>query len=736
MEQADISLLSTLIQNMESSVVSDFGIPQGRESPEDETTKKEEVKVKLGPLRRSRGAVKRKITLLIKQLIEIVKEGDHLMVSPKLEDIKLQILEVKKYDEQIEAVICASGILDYSSSLLDEEMIASTDYHLQHQKAMKMFHLSEKSLSRHSSIHSESSLGESNPQQNEIHSMLKTLTTKQEVKIPPLKCKSFSGEADRLQFRSFLLSFENIIGSRRDLTEAAKLQYLKSHLTGMAQKDVDHLPNIDSNYEVALKILKDLYLDKPFIIDSLFHRIYAAPSLDGKNLESVRSFMSELRAHLHELKEFGVDLLEEGSAGCKFLSHILADKLPKNFLREFKIVHKEEYPSVISIIDHYHVIIKSMERLREAKTFSSSSLSKKKSSSSNSKQRKSSIFHSSTSSSSSKQYSKQERTAPSKNFPISKGSFSELKCKLCEGAHSMSSCPKYTTPSSRRERCNNLGLCACCSSTKHKTSSCPAKQYGLSHPCALCKSKTHITPLCCSGVKSQSKESKKETEPSASSSSATSAVEDDSFYNHLCINAGASASENILPTLSLKIRRGDRTFLIRCMADNGSQQTYCRSSVLEMLGVDINSLPRQTTNIKTFLGEQSRSMFSINLEINLCCNLYFSVPVLIDPDLNIGFEVKGLMGAEYNIRHNGFHIADRFYYKGIHEDVVSQIDCLLGNDVLYLIKHFKVVNCIRGSAFETCHGYIPFGPVRSFLTPSQIETIFNKDPTSHEERSS
>src|SRR5678815_328752 len=183
--------------------------------------------------------------------------------------------------------------------------------------------------------------------------MLKTLTThKQEVKIPPLKCKSFSGGTDRLQFRSFLLSFQNIIGCRRDLSEAAKLQYLKSHLSGLARQDVEHLPNIDASYEIALKILKELYLDEPFIIDSLLHQIYSAPALDSKNLEAVRTFVTEVRAHLHELKEFGVDLLEEDSAGCKLLSHILVDKLPQNFLREMKIVTNVEYPSVTVSYTH------------------------------------------------------------------------------------------------------------------------------------------------------------------------------------------------------------------------------------------------------------------------------------------------------------------------------------------------------------------------------------------------
>lgn len=130
---------------------------------------------------------------------------------------------------------------------------------------------------------------------------------------------------------------------------------------------------------------------------------------------------------------------------------------------------------------------------------------------------------------------------------------------------------------------------------------------------------------------------------------------------------------------------------------------------------------------KDFSGRTNSNHESIDLEINVCCDSFVEVPVLVDPDLDVGFEVKGLMGAEFNIRHNGYRIADSFYHRCRHSDHVKNIECLLGIDVLYLLKHFKVVNCLKGSAIDTCHGHIPFGPVKSFLTPSQIETIFHQD---------
>src|SRR6201990_1082547 len=104
------------------------------------------------------------------------------------------------------------------------------------------------------------------------------------------------------------------------------------------------------------------------------------------------------------------------------------------------------------------MILKSMERIRgknpsHVSTFKKSSSGKKTSS-----------FQNST-------YSRQENTTSPKKSNISSES-SSVKCKLCDGAHFMSSCTVYSNPASRKERCIEIELC---SSTKHKSKQCPAK---------------------------------------------------------------------------------------------------------------------------------------------------------------------------------------------------------------------------------------------------------------------
>lgn len=93
----------------------------------------------------------------------------------------------------------------------------------------------------------------------------------------------------------------------------------------------------------------------------------------------------------------------------------------------------------------------------------------------------------------------------------------------------------------------------------------------------------------------------------------------------------------------------------------------------------IASLILQNTTVKAFLGDQARKIYSIKLQLNSCCGSYTQKPGLVDPNLFVSLEVKGFMGAKYNIRQNKFNITDRFYYNGRHGDVVNNVERLSGN---------------------------------------------------------
>ena len=77
-------------------------------------------------------------------------------------------------------------------------------------------------------------------------------------------------------FYNFLNQFNNVIDSKKHLSESAKLSYLIEYLRDYALKQVSQLSLTDSNYKVALNLLKEEFLDKELIIDETLKNILKA----------------------------------------------------------------------------------------------------------------------------------------------------------------------------------------------------------------------------------------------------------------------------------------------------------------------------------------------------------------------------------------------------------------------------------------------------------------------------
>ena len=328
------------------------------------------------------------------------------------------------------------------------------------------------------------------------------------VKIPKLECKICDGTSkDKLEFKNFLTQFSNCIDACSTLPNANKLTYLHSYLSGYALKIISHLSVTDGNYDVAFSLLNEEFLDIPNIVDESFKTLLSSsPSFDTA-FDGLRTYVNECHAIIHDLKQYNINVMEEDTAGCKELSHIIFSKLPTSVKRE--LVHKvdDNYPSLNHIFDNYREIIKTLVRMSQPRVSSAKS---------------DNCFHNKGNSHGlTKQSSKLQtpskaiptyNSSPStlENFntsmtnveskPSPKGSPNSKKpgkhCKLCAGPHSMSQCDNYKSFSGCQVRCVNLKMCKLCTSLRHNASSCPGKDDKLLFDCLRCKSHSHITALC------------------------------------------------------------------------------------------------------------------------------------------------------------------------------------------------------------------------------------------------
>ena len=627
---------------------------------------KSEFKVKVSPLVLKRRGLKVRVTNFTKKLND---DRDLESISSISRGINDCFEKIKALDREIEDIFLNSELLDHDFSNFEKEMESQADYSFEIQKTI---------------FKCEEFLSEISKPNKDLNFTI----SKSEPKPPQLKCMTFGGNDDE-NFRLFLAQFENVIGYRKDFTDASKLQYLKSFLRSFALCEVEHFPITDDNYTRALGALKDRFLNIPLIIDTIFHKIDSRSRICEGNWNAVRNFLSEVRGYLFELKEFKFDFFEELTSGCVLMSHLIVDKLPSDFLRELEILTKAPFPSINLILDNYLDILRSMER--RVKTGSGSKLctdSKPKADDATSIN-VSSVNH----------FEPNQETTRDANRA--------KKCKLCGLNHTITFCDRFKDFNSRVGRCEALSLCSLCSSAKHNKSNC---NVGLSYPCAICNKSRHISALCPNFNFDNFKNRKDfKVKPSA-------------IRNNLCINTSKISRNYLLPTISLELGFGAKRRVTRCLLDLGSQRSYIHKNVILRLGGKPEFMREYTCDLKTFVGSQRRSVKETEMQVYLNQGEGQEIEMLVT-DLDLDFKVHGLRDAIKNLAQEESRFADSNFNTALHSDNVSGVECLLGTDALQFFKQFSFSKRLRGTVINTSFGIIPFGDIGNFLTHDQRRNL-------------
>ena len=476
---------------------------------------------------------------------------------------------------------------------------------------------------------------------------------------------------------------------------AKGLTYLHSYLSGYALKIISHLSVTNDNYDVAFSLLKEEFLDIPYIGDESFKTVLSSsPSFDTA-FDGLRTYVNECRAIIHDLKHYDIDLMEEDTAGCKLLSHIIFSKLPTSVKRE--LVHKVDnnYPSLTENFDNYREIIKTLVSVSKPRDSSAKS--------------DNGFRHKGNSHGLTKQSPKQQ--TPSKANPTHNSSPSTLEnfitsmsnveskpsprgspnpkksgkhCELCSGPHSMSQCDNYKSLSDRQVRCVNLQMCKLCTSYKHNASFCLGKDDKLPFVCLQCKSHSHITSLC----------------PDLSSENVSS---------RFCVN--------VLNLTFYGIGKCSRR--VRCLLDSGSQRSYLSKDIIEYLKRDLG-FSSTKYEINMFLGSAEREFGECILEVSLLGYGKDHVHILAASNFNVKLNVSQLDTAVHNIVKEGYNLAEPSL-----ADDGEQVPILglAGVDIIQCFPEFALTSCMLGAAFSTSLGLIPFGNILNFLYPGQAMPV-------------
>lgn len=649
-------------------------------------------KTKGKPIVLARATLKRRITNNLKKLVEA--KSNSRLTKTLYDELKLLIEnnleEIKEHDNSIIKLFETYHFFELNSTVVENEIDSQSDYAFN----IKLTLDDLSSEFKNSVVNSHT--------ENDGETCKNLLNFKQEVRAPPLQCGTFSGSEDKLSYRSFMTQFNNVIGCKNNLSDSAKLTYLKGYLRGYALKVIEYLSISDINFEVAVSQLNAEFLDVPYIIDETLKKICNLVCKYDPNYVETKVYLNEIRSLIYELKSFDLDFCVPGSSGCCLISHIIFDKLPIPVKRELTRKADSNYPDINQILSMYNDIIKTL--LRTTSNFARNKSTPQVFEPNPSEVRpKFSAFKSEVKPN--RPYNSGQVSFPFKenslqNFktdlkPISNlTNFKNKPCKLCTVVgHGLVKCPKYTTASSRIERCKVLNLCHQCSSPKHDIQSCPGNDNQLSFGCLSCQSRCHITALC---------------------------SKSNPVHSNLCLNSSLEVDKPyILPTLTLKFARGCKSFDVRCLIDSGSQRSYLADNIIQNLNLNPKSLADVNFDIKTFIGNQNRTLKETVLEVHLRSDYKIEMPMLIDSKMSLGFEVAGLKYALKNIVDSGYKLADNHAFSN-QKDSFIKLDGLIGTDLIQFFSKFELIRLMNGSAFQVLEGIVPVGNVQHFLYPHEI----------------
>ena len=599
-------------------------------------------------LKIKRAMIKRRITGVFKKLSTEVN-----LNVPVLKNLIISYLkEVTIFDEKISDLLVSEG---GSEEDFSEDTILELDKQVEYTASI------------------ETKLAElDNPPETGLENSSETSVSNAahySLKLPELKCETFSGEGtSNLQFHSFLTQFDNIIGLRSNISNATKFTYLKTYLRGYALKLVQHLQVSDDNYEVALELLTKEFLNKDSLINDLFAKLLTLKPKSNCSHLDIKVFLNEVRCILSDLKAYDIDLFTEG-AGNALISHIVFNKLPQSFKQELGRKLQNNFPKLQEVFANYVEVIQTLQ-LRDVPLMS--------------KPKSDTIIHS---------YKYRNESLP-RNFqnPASvnaSNAFDGFKngknCKFCTCfGHSMLHCRKYPDHQSRISRCKVFKMCFNCSSSRHVKKKCGKP---LDFECKYCKSNKHISALC----------SKFTAEVMA----------------NYCINSSSNSGKTfLLPTITVRVGSGNKTTLVKCLIDTGSQRSYVNKNVLKRLSF-ANVTNNTDVEISTFINSSVKSFAEVCLTVDLGEGCSFPVPLLVNADFDVTFSIEGLKEAHENLQ-SKYKVAEQFTGETIH------LEGLLGVDCIQYLQQCDIVPCMGGKAFKLHKGYVPFGNVDSFLNDKQL----------------
>lgn len=488
-------------------------------------------------------------------------------------------------------------------------------------------------------------------------------------RLPPLALLRFNGEVER--WPAFADVFKRVVDSNPALSDAEKVQYLITHLSGVAAVAIMGILPSGDNYSLIWKTLQAKYEDVRSIASAYLGKLLRFKSLPTSDIKNLNKFTDEFVGSVAALKALNLNHLDDF-----IITHVALSKLPITFVQQFEQSFAEGIPTFGSLSEFVRKQNKILERVDSAA--------------------KPSGYNG-------------EREA---RIPKVHGLNATLKdvaeeCGHCKGLHSLVVCKKFLnlSPSERFKIVKNRRLCYICLKG-HRRGACT-----VSARCKTCKGHHHSLlhfPPRIDAVERES-ESNNIRIPEAAGTALVVATNRS--------RSGVIVRRAVLPTALVSLRRGPKGDVtsLRVLLDSGASSNFISTRACEKLRLRVrscdsvvNGLGNVPQPVSGFVDFQLTSRYSSTTRYWVRALVVKELTSSL-PSVYISHDFGDLL-SEVNLADDGFAEP-------------SEIQCILGAAIFARIMGPRKISLPDSNLFalESTFGYIIMGEAG----PASVEPTAN-----------
>lgn len=172
-------------------------------------------------------------------------------------------------------------------------------------------------------------------------------TSYRDKTTPQMDIPVFSGNFQ--QWVSFKDLFDEAIHKNPSLSNAQKMQFLKSKITGEAERLIQHLPISTDNYATCWEILNHRFNNKRHIFTSYISTFYNLANIQQQSFTAIKRLHDVTLESLHAIKNLGIDT----KSWDPLLVYILSQKLDSDSFAEYieSLTNSRELPILQDFMD-------------------------------------------------------------------------------------------------------------------------------------------------------------------------------------------------------------------------------------------------------------------------------------------------------------------------------------------------------------------------------------------------